>query len=566
MQHNLTDQCLRRLRLNISQFEEELQAATNKARAIARGKTLKMKSWRIAKKGLKGMPSAKDKVWKFDTWLMRAVAKELGYPTDHPWWTTTSDYANMDSSVLIPLYRQQIEEMKDRNLEKIYAERLKVLPVVYKMESMGITVNRPRLEQLSDEYREESAKLGRICTNLAKSYNYELELPKGSNNNSLKTFVFDVMKLPAAKKSKKTGAPSLDKNVMEHYQATLPLRSKPLMFINSLGDKRSRDTALSFMDSYKDFWVPMKVSKDWFRLYSSINPTGTDTLRFSSQNPNQQNVSKKKGFNLRYMFGPAPGREWWSCDAKNIELRLPAYEAGETTMIELFERPDDPPYFGSNHLLIFDTLHPEKFAKYGAKVKDVYASTWYQWTKNGNFAVQYGAIESSGTADRAYHVPGAQRIIQSRFQKVAGLNQSLIEYATAYGYVETMPDKTVDPDRGYPLLCTRTNDGRILPTVPLNYHVQGTAMWWMSKAMVRCFEFLTKLSTESGDLYFITMQIHDEIVFDFPKGKGDKPHFTNLEVIQECMRLMEKGGEDIGVPTPVSCTYHDSSWSEGLSL
>jgi DNA polymerase I-like protein with 3'-5' exonuclease and polymerase domains len=231
-------------------------------------------------------------------------------------------------------------------------------------------------------------------------------------------------------------------------------------------------------------------------------------------------------------------------------------------MIELFERPDDPPYFGSNHLLIFDTLHPERFAKYGAKVKDVFESSWYQWTKNGNFAVQYGAVEASGTADRAYHVPGAQRIIQSRFKKVAELNQKMIDLAEAQGYVETMPDKNVDPERGYPLVCTRNRWGGILGTTPLNYHIQGTAMWWMSKAMVRCQDFLNELNQKHGtDIYFIAMQVHDELVFDFPSVEK----MGNKWIVEECMRLMELGGDDIGVPTPVSCKYHTDTWSEGIS-
>jgi hypothetical protein len=84
---------------------------------------------------------------------------------------------------------------------------------------------------------------------------------------------------------------------------------------------------------------------------------------------------------------------------------------------------------------MFDTLHPEKFAQYGKKVKDVFASTWYQWTKNGDFAVQYGAIEESGTADAAYHVEGAQRKIQNRFTKIAELNQEQIAFANRNGYV-----------------------------------------------------------------------------------------------------------------------------------
>ena len=227
-------------------------------------------------------------------------------------------------------------------------------------------------------------------------------------------------------------------------------------------------------------------------------------------------------------------------------------------MIDLFERPDDPPYFGNNHLLFFDILHPDMFKKYGKDVKKVFASTWYQWTKNGDFAIQYGAVAESGTADRAYHVPGAQAKIESHLRKIKGLSSRMITLAGKQGYVETMPDRMVDPDRGYPLLCTRSRWGDVTPTVPLSYHVQGTACWWMAKAMVRCQAYLDERNSAVGDegRAYIVAQIHDEMVFDLPVD-----HDPGM--VAMLRRLMEQGGNDIGVPTPVNIECHPICWAEG---
>lgn len=415
------------------------------------------------------------------------------------------------------------------------------------------------------------------------------------------------------KVSKQTGQPSFDKYVIDDIVSDsikrfeqdpdlYPLESDEYVFGTSIKDMRARDTALTFLKAYRRFrlplettakWIPVKVIDEvtgagWYVIHPSFNPTGAGTLRFSSSNPNAQNISKRESFNLRYCFGPAPGREWWSCDASNIELRIPAYEAGESEMIHLFEKPNDPPYYGGYHLMIFDTLHPEKFAIHGKNSKKEYAATWYQWTKNGNFAVQYGAQEESGTADKAYHVPGAQRKIQSRFKNIARLNQSQIAHAEKYGYVETMIDRSIGAKRGYPLYCTRTKYG-IKPTVPLSYHVQSTAMWWMCRAMVRCQKFLDDINngeetfrkfmgrgkTEAEkEGYFLIIQIHDELVFDFPKnyksikmpGNKVKEIHGNLPIIREIQRLMSLGGSDIGVPTPVGCEYHPDNFSVGLSV
>jgi DNA polymerase I-like protein with 3'-5' exonuclease and polymerase domains len=612
--HDLTTMTMVYLGRNIQPWSARLVQMVKEARALAK---LRFPEWRLAKAGLPEMPSVKGKPHANDNWLPCAVAKELGYPGDHPWWTVCSDYGRTDADATIHLWQFQEPWLKKEGLWSIYLECLKAIPVAVRMQDKGITTNRGRWGELRDTFKAESEELGQKLTSLATKYNYELKLPKSGNNKSLRDFMLGTEKCPhctggyvyhtktsfesckhclasgkvgglalrSPKSSKKTGAPSLDKEVLEQWEASLP-EGDSLEFVKGLLAKRKRDTAVGYLEGYEKFWLPLVRKsggawRTWKVLHSSLNPTGTDTLRWSSQHPNQQNFSKQKGFNLRYCLGPAPGREWWSLDAKNIELRIPAYEAGEREMIDLFEREDEPPYYGSYHLLTFDVLHPEKFRKHGVKCKEVYESTWYQWVKNGNFAKQYGAQEATGTADKAYHVPGAQARLTRRFKQLEGLNQRMISQAEKLGYVETMPDKTVDPQRGYPLYCMRTRWGKIKPTIPLSYHVQGTAMWWMMKAMVRVQEYLDRLEG-----YHLVMQVHDELVFDFPrkvvkclscdedqehraccegcKGVGYKP--GNYHIARHVAKLMEKGGDDVGVKTPVGITYHPDDWSEGVTV
>jgi DNA polymerase I-like protein with 3'-5' exonuclease and polymerase domains len=613
--HNLTDMALHYCGINILPFEERIKDATKQARRMVRSG---FPAWKIAKEGLLSgplkdpgsiqmMPSLKasssgdtDKSWHYDMWLPKALFN-LGHHRDASWQTCLSDYANMDSAVTLALWRVQESHIYRRGLDKIYKERLKLLPIVHDMEVSGVTINKSKLDAIQEEYRASSEAAGNRCLSIASSMGYNLELPKSGDNASLRTFMIEKLELPITKRSKTTGNPSFDKYVMSGYLATLP-EGTSLEFVKALMHKRKRDTAVSFMDSYRKFWLPL--CDGYYRMFPSLNITGTDTLRWSSKNPNSQNIEKEpvEGRSLRYCFGPAPGREWWSCDAKNIELRIPAYEANEEEFIALFEKPDDPPYFGSNHLLVAHILHPKLFEECrndqgivdGRIFKKKYASTLYQWVKNGNFAHIYGAMDKAdgtGTADRAYHVPGAQARINSRLRRIYGLNQHYIKIAEKYGYVETIPDRSIDPTKGYPLMCTRTEHGEILPTVPLNYHVQSTAMQWMNKAMIRCSDKLREWNRSTGFTGRICMQIHDELVFDFPKShthpredldpaKKSKLVFyrkseageiyldnrSNLFYIRQLQSLMEQGGQDIGIPTPVSCSYHEDNWEEGLDL
>src|SRR5262249_46457601 len=130
-------------------------------------------------------------------------------------------------------------------------------------------------------------------------------------------------------------------------------------------------------------------------------------------------------------------------------------------------------------------------------------------------------------------------------------------------------------ERGYPLLCTRTDFGKILTTIPLSYYVQATACWWMRMGMIRVYAFLQRLNRGERFLdkvwsggYHMCLQVHDELVFDFPSGrsKGKDPWEYNLPVVREVQRLMAKCGDDIGVPTPVSAEFHENNWSEGIAL
>jgi DNA polymerase I-like protein with 3'-5' exonuclease and polymerase domains len=642
--HDLTSMSIVYLGVNAQPFEDALEVACLEARRIAKHK---YPTWRIAKAGLPEMPSAKEKTWKSDAWLPRAIAKKEKYltgkcqvvnlrreefdvridrttkwgnpfhigvdgnraevidkyrrwithnkkllaclseldgkrlgcfckPEDchgdvlaellaelaHPWWTVCSDYANSDSAVTLPLFKKQRELIKKKGLWRIYQERLKLLPVLGCMESYGVTESEERTNKLKKHYTESSARCHRACVKLSKGG--IKTLPKNGASNDLKKVLFEQFKLTSSRMTKK-GNVSVDKFVLDEWLATLPQDGIPYQFINNLKAYRKRQTALGYIKSYEKFWLPL-VNKNvnarvigWRVLYPSLNPTGTDTLRFSSSNPNSQQISKQEiaevgeeGHSARYMFGPAPGREWWSFDYENLELRIPAYVSGEKVMIDLFEKPDEPPYFGSYHLMNASIIYPDLFwplAEEKGAFKKKYASTWYQWCKNFGFAFSYGCMQPTG--DRAAHRPGSYDLVKDRLSEHSKLNKKMTDLANKQGYVETLPDKTVDPKHGYPIYCTRSRWGNVSPTIPMNYFVQGSAMWCTMKAMIRVHPYL-----QSMPGYRMVMQIHDEIVVDMPA----KPKLGNQPIADKIKRLMEQSGNDIGIPLKVSAEYHPISW------
>lgn len=568
--HDLTTMSLVYLGKNIQPYEDDMKKMVLKARNWARRHR---PDWRIAKKGLPEMPSAKEKTWAYDMWILQ-------HYEDGKHYSLVEEYATVDPWATWHLWQVFEEKIRSESLWEIYRESMRTAEAVYDMESRSVTMVKANHRELKAEYKKEAKEHEETCLAIAEKYGYDLQLPKSGNNKSLGTFAFDVLKLPVIKMTESGKQPAMDQDVMAQWPLLLDQGSDQMEFIKALKGKRKRDTSLGFLDSYEKYWRPIR-GRDYCRMYASANQTATRTLRFSMSNPNLQQVSKQETtcpecegdgceecggtgedlHSVRRVFGPLPGREFWCLDYENIELRIPAYEAGEECMIELFERPDDPPFFGSYHLFNASIVYPDLFwpiAEEKGAFKKKYASAEYQWVKNGDFAIGYGCMEAK--ADATFRRKGAYRAIKEKTPKVTRLNADYISQANKRGYVETLPDRSIGAKRGYPIWCSRER-GKIKPTIPFNYHVQSTAMWCTRRAMVRCKEYLQQISQETGESYFINLQVHDEIVFDFPAG-GKK----NLPKVRKLQRLMEESGNDIGIPLKVAASYHPGNWAEAVSV
>lgn len=393
--------------------------------------------------------------------------------------------------------------------------------------------------------------------------------------------------LPVVAKTK-SGAPAISKEAIEIWRHT-DLSETQRQFVEAVAALRGQAKAIEALNRYRAFWLPIgppdkRGRRLWMLIHPNLNQTGSDTLRWSSRNPNLQNISKQKDYNLRYVFGPAPGREHWSLDYKNIELRIPAYESGQKELIALFEQPDAPPFYGSEHLLNFSVVYPDLWLRELPEqvrnpdhIKTKFKGDWYQYIKNTDFALQYNCGRKK--ADATAHKEGAYDLLKSRFVLKTKLNDYWVAYAEKHGYIETLPDRTVCPERGYPLQCTRTENNRILNTVPLAYHVSGTAMWISRRAMVECQAQLDVWNREAGkEDYRMVLQVHDELFFDFPKKENPKtnPRRSNLMRARILQRIMEQCGTNlicrnmdkqvVHLPTPVGIEYHDVSWNVGIAV
>lgn len=527
--HNLKDLALQYLDIT-DEDQQALKDATNAARRIA-----DRKGWRIGKVGDAHFPAVKrppkDGFWVVDTWLPRAVAIADKYPEDHPWWTVLRTYAVLDAERTMGLWWVFREALKVEGLLDQYETRRKLLGITFRMEARGVTVDPVRLKEATDRYAAATIEAEAKAKNLA-----DKKIDNLDSNKQLQEILYSNFKLKGDKTTK-TGY-STDKDTLKALKHQVGERSKAFHFLKNLEDFRHFGKAVDYLDGYR---LSALVRKDgWLVLHPAFNITGTTTTRFSSQDPNAQNISKQEDFNLREVFGPCPGRVWYSLDFENIEMRIPAYTAGEEDLIRLFEEG------GSYHLLISELLHPDLFKKLGPD--GFKKCPWYRKVKNGNFAQQYGGMKN--TVDAAFGVPGAYEQVRSRFPKITKLSDYWLEHATKHGFVVTLG--------GYRLQCPKSERGGVIPTTPFNYFTQGSAGWAMILALIRCQEEIDRwnVGKTEDQMVFIILTIHDELVFDFPEGQDTPDRIRKLKA------LMELVGEDFGFPLPVDVDVIKSTWAK----
>lgn len=233
-------------------------------------------------------------------------------------------------------------------------------------------------------------------------------------------------------------------------------------------------------------------------------------------------------------------------------------------MIEVFERPGEPPYWGNLYNLTASVLYPKEYMAL-CQTEGLFRKEHPRLYKQAKFFVlakNYGAGRRKG--DLLSKIENSYDLVDNEFPLLAKLQAKYLRDAETVGYVQTMPRRSVDPTRGYPILPSRTEDGRVLSTTPFNYHISGTACDCKNVALVWCSDKCAEWRTEGFDAH-ISLEVHDELLFDFPRGRDMQ---ENLWRALELRALMEKSGEDLvpSIPTPISVEYHTDSWANGIPM
>ena len=293
------------------------------------------------------------------------------------------------------------------------------------------------------------------------------------------------------------------------------------------------------------------------QVHGRFNSFGTDTGRFSSSNPNLQNIPSRKKpahFDERIQgLGPAQGEvfvppppdsyapEGYALivsDQSQIELRVIAHFSGDFNLRNVYSEQV------TSHGLVFFTgdVHAKTSASLGIPRKP---------SKSVNFGFNYGMgpekfarmvplIDEAGQ----YDIPKATAWRDGFFQTYNGLHSFLDELRTAWD----------GGQRSFLMISGRHrhfNDDNIMPGKILNAKVQGS-----SADMIKANMFIVRKYVMPKYLGLRPIgQVHDELIYACPK-----------RFVQEAAMLikyvMEYDWFGLSVPILADTTICDKHWAQ----
>jgi len=414
-----------------------------------------------------------------------------------------SMYSCGDSDVTLRLKNIFEKEIFKKELEPLFKNiELPLVDVLSEMEKNGIKIDVDFLKEASiDMEKELSVLVKDICKTAGEEFN--INSPK-----QLSRILFEKLGLPVVKKTK-TGA-STDVEVLERLSALHPL-PKDLLRYRELSKLKS-----TYVDA-----LPELIDKRTGRLHTSFNQAVTATGRLSSSSPNLQNIPIKteEGRRIRKAFIGEKGNFIVSADYSQIELRILAHLSKDPELITAFENDRD--VHSHTASLIFGVEEKDVTPEMRANAKTV------------NFGIIYG-ISAFGLSKGLGIDPGsAQQFIDSyfeRYPRVRAYMEEKIEEARNSGYVTTLFNRR----RYIPEIKTGgMREQQQAERIAINTPVQGSAADLIKIAMINIHRKMKEKRFES----LMTLQVHDELVFEVVKKELDKMKELIKKEMEEAVKL-----------------------------
>ena len=401
--------------------------------------------------------------------------------------------------VLHQLYQLIVSKMQALHIEEVYnlIER-PLLPVLAKMEAMGVLFNESKLQATKTFVEDKIDVLTRDIYAIAGE-EFNLNSPK-----QLADILFNKLNLSVKGVKKTNGG-----QVSTSAQALESMRGKFEIVDLILQYREVAKLKSTYIDS-----LPTLMDKNG-RIHTTYQQNIAATGRLSSVDPNLQNIPARGelGRQIKDCF---VAREDWTlliCDYSQIELRLAAHLSQDQAMLEIFRKNID-----------FHTATAQRV--YGVSPEEV-TKEMRSFAKTINFGILYGMGATSLAQNLKIKRAEAQVFLDKYRQAYPELNdymESLKQFARKHGYAQTEYGRIRDLSN---IDIRNPRNQALLDRIAVNMPIQGLQADIIKLAMIKIDEYLR----EKQDIYMI-LQVHDELVFEVKTDKADQYKTTILEIME----------------------------------
>jgi DNA polymerase-1 len=419
------------------------------------------------------------------TTLIGSKGKNQGTMRDVPV-DKVVDYASEDADVTLQLADKFEPMLKELNAEKLATEvENPLIYVLADIEKEGVRIDMETLINYSKELEIEIRKFEQNVYDKC-GVTFNLASPK-----QLGEVLFDKLGLDPKAKKTKTGQYQTGEDVL------MALAGKSDVVKDILDFRQLQKLKSTYVDA-----LPLLVNPKTGRVHTSYNQAVAATGRLSSNNPNLQNIPirTERGREVRKAFIPRDENHvLLSADYSQIELRIIADISKEENMLYAFNNGID--------------IHTATAARvYGIGIEEV-TSTQRRNAKAVNFGIIYGQSAFGLSQNLGIPRKEAAEIIEQYFAQYPGIKRYMADtmnFARENGFVETILGR-----RRYLRDINSANQTvrGFAERNAINAPIQGSAADMIKVAMINIHRDIQERGLQSK----MTMQVHDELVFDVLK-------------------------------------------------
>ena len=419
-------------------------------------------------------------------------------------------YASEDADIALQLAKLFIPRLEENN-QMDFFQRIEIplVNVLTQMEKEGVYVEEKILSKMSIDMGE---RLDILVGDIYKISGSEFNI---NSTQQLAVILFDELKLSQIKK-RSTAENILKELAKEHDLPELILEYRKL---NKLKN--------TYIDA-----LPMSINKETKRIHSTFNQTIAATGRLSSTSPNFQNIPirTEEGREIRKSF-TAQQSDWkmLSADYSQIELRVMAHLSEDIELCKAFNNNID--------------IHSRTASLiYNVSLDDIIPEM-RRTAKVVNFGIMYGAGAFRISQELGISRVASQEIIDEYFKQYSGIKtyiDRILEKARKNNYVETISGR-----RRHIWDANSENSLRrkAAERIAINMPIQGSAAELIKIAMIDIYKKLLKEDLKSK----MILQIHDELLFEFPEDEEDRLISIVVNSMEKAMRLKVPIIVDYGV-------------------